>query len=73
MKDRKKVWDRRNIDKLEEEVRRFFDSNIERFKVVDKVGKKRKIKDIEEITPEQVVVKELDSTKITYESDSNKR
>lgn len=48
MKDRKKVWDRRNIDKLEEDVCNFFETNIERFKVAV-VGKKRKFKDIEEI------------------------
>ena len=43
MKDRKRVWDRRNIDKLPEEVAKFFETNIERFKSEkEKPNKKRK-------------------------------
>ena len=43
MKDRKRIWDRRNIDKLSEEVEKFFEVNIERFKTEkDKSNKKRK-------------------------------
>ena len=43
MKDRKRVWDRRNIEKLPEEVEKFFETNIERFKTdQDKSKKKRK-------------------------------
>lgn len=43
MKDRKRVWDRRNIDKLPEEVAKFFETNIERFKTEkEKPSKKRK-------------------------------
>lgn len=43
MKDRKRIWDRRNIEKLPEEVAKFFEANIERFKTdKDKPIKKRK-------------------------------
>ena len=68
MKDRRKVWDRLNIDKLDEEVSGFFESNQARFKLVDKVCKKRKVKDIEDLNSE-VTLQDSESTKITYESD----
>ena len=43
MKDRKRVWDRKNIDKLPEEIANFFEANIERFKTEkEKPSKKRK-------------------------------
>lgn len=41
MKDRKRIWDRRNVDKLQDEVQKFFELNIERFKEVKKKKRKR--------------------------------
>lgn len=72
MKDRKKVWDRRNIDKLDEEVSGFFESNQARFKLIDKVCKKRRVKDIEDLNSEVTTVLDSESTRITYEGDSKR-
>ena len=43
MKDRKKVWDRRNIDGLENEIKTFFEVNIAKFKPDVKERKKKKL------------------------------
>jgi hypothetical protein len=56
MKDRKRLWDSKNIDKLSDEVEKFFENNIKRFKSdKDKPSKKRKRCQDSESTPAVVV------------------
>ena len=82
MKDRKRIWDRRNIDTLEDEVKKFFHLNTERFKVKkEKKTKKRpkaemnSILEVEDLAANSKVGDNnsvLGSTLITYEETTDK-